>query len=140
MHTLVKEVEHRLQHRFKPHAIVKTAKRLNYALSAGMVLFDIWSSVRQAQAEEKSAQEQQAQVRRDVNASAEELIAAARSEVNPIAEQFALQAARPADEIEDRLDRIRTARARTLEVLDEVRRDSETALALLEVATTEGSA
>lgn len=140
MHTLVKEVGHRLQHRFKPHAIVKTAKRLNYALSAGMVLFDIWSSVRQAQAEEKSAQEQQAQVRRDVTASAEELIAAARSEVNPIAEQFALQAARPADEIEDRLERIRTARARTLEVLDEVRRDSETALALLEVATTEGSA
>lgn len=140
MHTLVRKVGHLVQHRFKPHEIVKITKRLNVAISAGVVLFDIWSSVRQAQAEEKWAQEQQAELRRDITAWTEELIAAARTEVNPIAEQFALQAARPADEIDARLERVRTGRARTQEVLDEVRRDSETALALLEVATTEGSA
>lgn len=140
MHTVVRKVGHRMQHRFKPHQIVKTTKRLNVAISAGVVLFDIWSSVRQAQAEEKRAQEQQAELRRDVTAWTEELIDAARTEVNPIVEQFALQAARPADEIDALLERVRIGRARTQEELDEVRRDSETALALLEVATTEGSA
>jgi GTP-binding protein EngB required for normal cell division len=140
MHTLVRKVGHLVQHRFKPHEIVKITKRLTVAISAGVVLFDIWSSVRQAQAEEKWAQEQQAELRRDVTAWTEELIDAARTEVNPIAEQFASQAARPADEIDARLERVRMGRARTQEVLDEVRRDSETALALLEFATTEGSA
>lgn len=139
MHTLVRNVGHLVQHRFKPHEIVKITKRLNVAISAGVVLFDVWSSVRQAQAEEKQAQEQQAELRRDVTAWTEELIAAARTEVNPIVEQFALQAAQPADEIAARLERVRTGRARTQEALDEVRRDSETALALLEVETTEGS-
>lgn len=139
MHSLVRKVGHLVQHRFKPHEIVKITKRLNVAISAGVVLFDIWSSVRQAQAEEKWAQEQQAELRRDVIAWTEELIAAARTEVNPIAEQFALKAARRADEIDARLERVRMGRARTQEVLDEVRRDSETALALLEFVTTEGS-
>lgn len=132
MHSLVREVGHRLQHRYKPHGIVKATKRLNIALTAGVVLFDIYSPLRQAHVEERQAREQEAKLRVDITAWTDELINAARAEVAPIVHQFAAEAAKPADEIGDRLARVEQNRTRTTEALQQLRRDCDAALATLE--------
>lgn len=140
MHSLVQKVGHRLEHRFKPHQIVKTSKRVSKAASAGLVLTGVWSEVRQERAEEQAAHEQQAEVRRYVSEWAKELLGYTRSEVNPHTEQFELDLASPANEIERELELVRSRRLRTQDVLEEVRRESEIAVARLKFAPSEGSA
>ena len=137
MHKLVGEVGHRLRHKFKPYGIIKSAERLNFVISTGLMLFEVWSEIRSSQGEEARARAQQVQLRHDINSWAEELIEAQREGVGPVMEWFYAEVARPVDEKVSRLHKLVTGREATRQAIDDVRLDCDTALALLDAAGTE---
>ncbi|MDQ3485810.1 MAG: hypothetical protein M3445_10445, partial [Actinomycetota bacterium] len=131
MHTAVKEVGHAVKHKFKPHGIVKVAKRVNLAITIATSVYEVYTAFRAQGELERQDAAAVADLRRRVVEAADALIDEARLQTAAHVSAFYAQLGAADEALTTQLRRAQAERDVVHDALDDVERRARAGLLLL---------
>ncbi len=131
MHTAVYEAGHALGHKFKPWQAVRVAQRLNFAITAATVVYDLYSSHRVQGELERQDAAAVAELRGRVVDVADGLVGEARAQLAPHVSEFYARLRSEDEELSTQLARAQADRAALRQGLDDLSRRARAGLLLL---------